>query len=227
MPLPQLKDLPGMPRGHASFSISVVLSYIVDWILIVGIALIGFGFHEVEPNHMPFSLTDISFSYPHIKDDTISTAVLAVVSLIAPAVLIAVVCLLLTPGASIDRSNSALDSRPPSKALLLRRKIWEWNAGWLGLALACAGAFMATEGLKDLYGMPRPDMLARCDPDLENVASFAVSGLGQRLQGAPTLVSWDICRNKADIVKNDAFVSFPSGHSSCIFMSFFAGDAQC
>ncbi|KAL4999618.1 PAP2 superfamily-domain-containing protein [Aspergillus recurvatus] len=185
MPLPQLKAFPALPRGHASFSISVFLSYILDWILIVGIALIGYGFHEVEPNHMPFSLTDITYSYPHTEDETISTSVLVVVSLIAPAVIIAA--------------------------------IWEWNAGWLGLGLACAGAFMATEGLKDLYGKPRPDMLARCDPDLENISAYAVGGLGQRLQGAPTLVSWDICRNKADLLKRDGFVSFPSGHSSLSF----------
>ncbi|CBF87777.1 hypothetical protein AN1292.2 [Aspergillus nidulans FGSC A4] len=185
MPLPGLKALPALPGGHASFSISVFLSYIVDWILIVGIALIGYGFHKVEPNHMPFSLTDVSYSYPYTEDETISTSVLVVVSLIAPAVIIVA--------------------------------IWEWNAGWLGLGLACAAAFMATEGLKDLYGKPRPDMLARCDPDLENIATYAVGGLGQRLQGAPTLVSWDICRNKADLLKRGGFVSFPSGHSSLSF----------
>ncbi|KAL4813675.1 PAP2 superfamily-domain-containing protein [Aspergillus spinulosporus] len=215
MPLPGLKALPALPGGHASFSISVFLSYILDWILIIGVALIGYGFHVVEPNHMPFSLTDVSYSYPHTEDETISTSVLVVVSLIAPAVVIVAVCLLLTPGQSIDRSGA--DPRSSSRALLLRRKIWEWNAGWLGLGLACAAAFMATEGLKDLYGKPRPDMLARCDPDLENIATYAVGGLGQRLQGAPTLVSWDICRNKADSLKRDGFASFPSGHSSLSF----------
>ncbi|KAL5045711.1 hypothetical protein BDW71DRAFT_183183 [Aspergillus fruticulosus] len=215
MPLPQLKAFPTLPGGHASFSISVFLSYILDWILIVGIALIGYGFHKVEPNHMPFSLTDVTYSYPYTEDETISTSVLVVVSLIAPAVLIAAVCLLLTPGQSIDRFGP--DLRSSSRALLLRRKIWEWNAGWLGLGLAFAGAFMGTEALKDLYGKPRPDMLARCDPDLGNIAAYAVGGLGRRLQGAPMLVGWDICRNKADSLKRDGFVSFPSGHSSLSF----------
>ncbi|KAL4796445.1 PAP2 superfamily-domain-containing protein [Aspergillus venezuelensis] len=211
--LTQLKEkaFPALPRGHTSFSIRVFLSYILDWISILAIALIGYGFHKVEPNHMPFSLDDIYFSYPYREDDTVSTAVLVVVSLIAPGVLIALICLLMTPGASLDRSDN------PSRMLLWRRKIWEWNVGWLGLALACAGAFMATEGLKDLYGKPRPDMLARCDPDIENIARYAVSGLGQRLQGAPTMVSWDICRNKADMLRMDGFMSFPSGHSSFSF----------
>ncbi|KAL4930140.1 phosphatase PAP2 family protein [Aspergillus undulatus] len=213
MALAQLKEkaFPAVPRGHARFSIRVFLSYILDWISILAIALIGYGFHKVEPNHMPFSLDDVYFSYPYVEDDTISTAVLVVVSLIAPGVLIAFFCLLFTPGASFDTSDS------PSRLLLWRRKIWEWNVGWLGLALACAGAFMATEGLKDLYGKPRPDLLSRCDPDVENIAAYAVGGLGQRLAGAPTLVTWGICRNKAKMVKMDGFVSFPSGHSSFAF----------
>ncbi|KAL2832064.1 PAP2 superfamily-domain-containing protein [Aspergillus cavernicola] len=204
-----IKAFPGMPNGHASFSTSLFLSYIFDWILIVGIALIGYGFHRVESNHMPFSLDDLNFSYPHKDKETVRTSVMVVVSLIVPAVIIAIVCLLLTPGASLSNSSS--------RALLWQRKIWEWNAGWLGLALACAGTFMATEGLKDLYGKPRPDMLARCDPDLSNIAAYAVSGLGERLAGAPTLVSWEICRNRADLLKLDGFVSFPSGHSSFSF----------
>lgn len=98
-----------------------------------------------------------------------------------------------------------------------RVKVWEWNAGWLGLALAVAGAFMATEGLKDLYGRPRPDMLARCDPDLSNIGDYVVGGLGGKVEGAPTVVSWEICRNRGKMLVVDGFVSFPSGHSSCEF----------
>ncbi|KAL2872126.1 phosphatase PAP2 family protein [Aspergillus lucknowensis] len=209
MALTSFKALPGLPGGHASISKSLFLSYILDWILIIGIALIGFGFHEVEPNHMPFSLTDASISYPHTKHETVRSSVMVVVGLIVPAVIIVLVSLLFTPGTSIGASAS--------KALIWRRKLWEWNAGWLGLGLACAGVWMATEGLKDLYGKPRPDLLARCDPDLSNIATHAVGGLGQRLEGAPTLVSWEICRNTADDLKWDGFASFPSGHSSFSF----------
>ena len=97
-------------------------------------------------------------------------------------------------------------------------KFWEWHAGWMGLGVALAGTFMATEGLKDLYGKPRPDMLARCDPDLSAVNDYAVSGLGGRIAGAPTMVTWEICRNKGDeMLKVDGFASFPSGHSSSEF----------
>ncbi|KAI9376791.1 PAP2 superfamily-domain-containing protein [Aspergillus egyptiacus] len=204
-----IKAFPAMPHDHASFSFGLFLSYIFDWILIVGIALIGYGFHKVEPNHMPFSLDDPAISYPYRGEDTVRTSVLVVVSLIVPAILIAFLSLIFTPGASLGET---------SRALSLRRKIWEWNAGWLGLGLACAGVFMATEGLKDLYGKPRPDMLARCDPDLSNIGAYAVGGLGQRLQGAPTLVTWEICQNRDDdVLRYDAFTSFPSGHASFSF----------
>lgn len=85
----------------------------------------------------------------------------------------------------------------------------------MGLGVAAAGVFMATQGLKALYGKPRPDMLARCDPDLSDIAAYAVGGLGPKLSGAPTLVTWKICQNKSDTVKVQGFSSFPSGHASC------------
>ncbi|PLB43964.1 acid phosphatase/Vanadium-dependent haloperoxidase [Aspergillus steynii IBT 23096] len=176
---------PMLANARVGISKRLVLSYIIDWIFIIGIALIGYGFSRVTPNHRPFALTDQSISFPYTEDETVRTSVLVVVSLIAPAVIIFL--------------------------------IWEWNAGWLGLGLSVAGVFMATQGLKALYGRPRPDMLARCDPDLSDIASYAVGGLGQRLTEAPTLVSWEICRNKSDDLKVNGFSSFPSGHSSIAF----------
>jgi membrane-associated phospholipid phosphatase len=219
----------------------VLISYIIDWVFIVyvyihtyqlltstlpirynvlthksrGIALIGYGFHKVTPNHHPFSLTDPSISFPYTTHETVSTAVLVVASLIAPAVIIVLVTLVFIPGSAVPggRSLRSLST--------WKYKVWEWNAGWLGLALAVAGAFMATEGLKDLYGKPRPDMLARCDPDLSDIGAYVVGGLGGRLDGAPRLVGWEICRNKGKMLVIDGFVSFPSGHSSCELLFLF------
>ncbi|EAW07861.1 phosphatase PAP2 family protein [Aspergillus clavatus NRRL 1] len=187
----------------------LVLSYILDWIFIVIIALIGFGFSRVIPNHHPFSLTELSISYPFAELETVRTSVMVVVSLIAPAIIIAILTLLLIPMSPKEKRVSRL--------ALWGYKLWEWNAGWMGLALACAGVWMATEGLKDLFGRPRPDMIARCDPDLSKIAAYAVGGLGEKLAGAPTVVTWEICRNKSDVLKNDGFSSFPSGHSSFSF----------
>lgn len=138
-----------------------------------------------------------------------SSAVLIIVGLVAPGVIVAVLSLLLVP------TPTALRGAP--FALIWRRKIWEWNAGWMGLGVALAATFMATEGLKDLAGKPRPDLLDRCDPDLSKVDMYTVGGLGADLPGAPRLVTAGICRNQAKELRIDGFVSFPSGHASFSF----------
>ncbi|ODQ72848.1 hypothetical protein LIPSTDRAFT_3216 [Lipomyces starkeyi NRRL Y-11557] len=173
------------------------------------VAGIGGGFATIQGNQEPFSLTDVNISLPEAAKDTVSTAVLIIVSLLAPAAIVVVVSFLSVP------SPRALRGAP--FALIWRRKIWEWNAGWMGLGVSVAAAFMATEGFKDLIGKPRPDLLARCDPDLSKIATYAVGGLGQTLAGAPTLVTAGICRNQGYSLVNDGFASFPSGHASFSF----------
>ncbi len=89
----------------------------------------------------------------------------------------------------------------------------------MGLGVALAGAFMVTEGLKDIYGKPRPDLLARCQPDLTRIAQYAVGGLGltnlgERYGEAPVVVDWHICSSPDDSTLSDGFASFPSGHAS-------------
>ena len=85
----------------------------------------------------------------------------------------------------------------------------------MGLALALAATFTATQGLKDLIGKPRPDLIGRCDPDLSKISTYAVGGLGALVQGAPTFVTYEICRNQGSDLKKDGFAAWPSGHSSC------------
>lgn len=171
------------------------------------VAGIGGGFAKIQGNQEPFSLTDMNISLPEAAKDTVSMPVLIIVSLLAPAAIVVAVSFLLVP------SPRALRGAP--FALIWRRKVWEWNAGWMGLGVSLAATFMATEGFKDLIGKPRPDLLARCDPDLSKIATYAVSGLGQTLAGAPTLVTAGICRNQDYSLVNDGFASFPSGHASC------------
>ncbi|KAL2011696.1 hypothetical protein VTN00DRAFT_4414 [Thermoascus crustaceus] len=193
-------------EGALHISKRLVLSYVIDWILIIATAAVGYAFGTIEPNHNPFSLTDLSISFPYAVHETVSGAVLVLAGLVAPAAVILIVTLLFIPGRTVDK-NTPL-------SLIWKRKLWEWNAGWMGLGVALAGVYMATQGLKNLYGKPRPDMLDRCKPDLSNIAAYAVSGLGGSLEGAPTVVTWGICQDKSDKLRMDGFVSFPSGHSS-------------
>jgi membrane-associated phospholipid phosphatase len=167
---------------------------------------VGGGLSKVDGNRHAFSLDDPSISYPYRLKDTVSFGVLLIVSIAAPAVIIGAISLIFVPGPTAVRGT------PPS--LIWRRKLWECYTGWMGLGVALAGAFMVTEGLKDIYGKPRPDLLDRCQPDLAKLAQFVVGGLGQQFGEAPLLVDSRICQQTDNSILRDGFASFPSGHSS-------------
>ncbi|TVY46102.1 Diacylglycerol pyrophosphate phosphatase [Lachnellula subtilissima] len=186
-------------------SIALALSYVFDWVIIIAAAGIGGAFSIITPNKRPFSLTNPEISFPHVEKEKISTAVLIVCSLVAPAVIIFLVAILLVPGPTVSKSTP--------KALIWKRKLWEWHTGWLGLALSLAAAFLITSGMKNLFGKPRPDLLSRCNPDLANAALYAVGGFGNPGEST-NLVSHTICQNKHKSVMNDGFRSYPSGHAS-------------
>ncbi|KAI9891805.1 MAG: hypothetical protein M1814_002370 [Vezdaea aestivalis] len=176
----------------------LVLSYILDWMGVIVIAAIGGGINGISGNRRPFSLTNPEISFPFTKEK-VSTVTLVMVSLVAPAAIIFLVCLLLVPGSTVPNTTP--------KSLIWRRKFWEWNTGWLGLALALASAFTFVQGTKNMFGKPRPDLLSRCMPDLSRLDSSRV-GWGNEL------VSWTICSQTDESIMKDAFRSFPSGHAS-------------
>lgn len=72
--------------------------------------------------------------------------------------------------------------------------------------------------VKNLIGKPRPDMLARCIPDLTNISQHAVGGFGDALgdfgNAGWMLVDQKICTQTNQSHLKDGFRSFPSGHSS-------------
>jgi len=82
--------------------------------------------------------------------------------------------------------------RKPSRASSLRRKLWEWNAGWMGFGLSLAIAFLISNGTKNLVGKPRPDLLARCNPDLSRTLNSTVGGVGNQVDEGINLVLWTI-----------------------------------
>ncbi|KAK3112092.1 hypothetical protein LTR53_011987 [Teratosphaeriaceae sp. CCFEE 6253] len=186
-------------------SIGLVLSYVADWIVIIAIAAAGGGLNFVKPNHRPFSLLDLSISYPYVPE-SISTLTLVLVSLIAPAIIILLIVAVLVPGPRATRSLG--------RGQAFRLKLWEFEKGWAGLALAVATAFFITQGSKNLFGKPRPDLLGRCQPDMNNIAAHVVGGFGQDISARWTLVTSAICTQGDTAVLNDGFRSFPSGHSS-------------
>lgn len=175
------------------------------------IAAVGGGWEYIYPYNRPFSPVDLTISYPFEHHETIPTWLLILVALVAPAGIIFVVCMVFVPGPTASRGTP--------KALIWRRKLWEWNIGWMGLALSLATAFMITQGMKLIFGKPRPDLLSRCQPDLTRIQETLVNPVVADVVNMNwVLVTSEICQNPdrsrgGELM--DGFKSFPSGHSSC------------
>jgi membrane-associated phospholipid phosphatase len=148
---------------------------------------------------------DLSISYP-VVEEQIPIGLLAVIALVIPAIIIFLIVAALVPGPRTTRGLS--------RKTMITRKLWEWEKGWAGLALALVVSFFNTQGMKNQFGKPRPSCIARCQPDLTNIQQYVVGGYGQDLDPRWTLVSADICKNPDAHLVNDAFKSFPSGHAS-------------
>ena len=149
-------------------------------------------------------MTDPTLSYPLTKE-TIPNSILVLLSLILPAAVILLISLFL--GLGPDHHN-------PTRTSSIRRKLWELNAGWMGLALALAVAFIISNGTKEVIGKPRPNLIARCNPDMSKALEAAVGGVGDQVDEGVKLYTWKICRNTGQVL-DEGFRSFPSAHSSC------------
>lgn len=124
---------------------------------------------------------------------------------IIPILVILVVTIIFVPGATVPRGTP--------KTLVWKRKLWELHVGWLGLALSLVLAWFFTQGMKNMFGKPRPDLLARCEPDIDGAADFVIGGFaGENVLGR--LYSADICQSNDKEKLDDGFRSYPSGHAS-------------
>ena len=83
----------------------------------------------------------------------------------------------------------------------------------MGLTMAYAIAFIIANGAKEVLGKPRPNLLARCSPDIAERLNATASGIGDQIEEGITLFDWRICRNTGPEL-DEGFRSFPSGHSS-------------
>lgn len=194
-----------MKSKMPSFSKRLAVSYTIDWLVIMLIAGFGGLFNYVEPYHRPFSLLDLSISYPLVPEFIPAHTAIFVTGM-TPALIIAIVVLAFVPGPRFCRTST--------RSQIIRLKFWEFEKGWAGLALALAVAFFVTQGMKNLFGKPRPNMLARCEPNLSNIAAHVVGGYGQHVDIRWSLVDIGICTTTRRRVLADGFRSFPSGHSS-------------
>lgn len=160
--------------------------------------------------HRPFSLTDDAIAYP-LKANIVSLPVVAIISLIGPAAVIVIVNL----GAAILGKPTKSQRDAFTRRGRMSGVAWETHAACLGLCIGLAVTLFITAGLKDMVGKPRPDLLARCRPDLANIDKYVVGGFGMNLDSeSPPLVSSAICQQTDKRLLDDGFASFPSGHAS-------------
>ncbi|KXX81719.1 Diacylglycerol pyrophosphate phosphatase 1 [Madurella mycetomatis] len=207
----------GGVRNKGKPSWVLTLSYVFDWAILVAFAVVGYILGDIEPNKRPFSLDDRNISFPYTVNETVPVWLLVIVGILAPAVIIIVICLVFVPGATVPRGTP--------KSMIWMRKLWEMHTGLLGLALSIVAAWFITNGMKNLFGKPRPDLLSRCQPDLQNVGDYIIGGLVTETSNGQ-LVSPRICQNTDRHVLDDGFRSYPSGHSSSsaaslIYLSLF------
>ncbi|KAL2014998.1 hypothetical protein VTK56DRAFT_6541 [Thermocarpiscus australiensis] len=195
----------------------VALSYASDWAILIIFGVVGYILGDITPNKRPFSLDDRNISFPYTEKETVPVWLLAIVAILVPIVIIAIICLIFVPGSTVPLGTP--------KSLIWKRKLWELHTGWLGLGLSIIAAWFITNGMKNLFGKPRPDLLSRCQPDLEHVAQYIVGGFVTQTANGQ-LVSPKICKNPDKGVLDDGFRSYPSGHSSSsaaglIYLSLF------
>ena len=67
--------------------------------------------------------------------------------------------------------------------------------------------------MKNMIGKPRPDLLARCEPDFQNASQYRIGGFAGEM-GPSVLYSSAICQQTDKAKLDDGFRSYPSGHSS-------------
>ncbi|KAF5669138.1 diacylglycerol pyrophosphate phosphatase [Fusarium heterosporum] len=196
--------LPKGLRGRR-FPVRLILSYISDWIVCFIFVGIGGWLDKVAPAKRPFSLVDPNISYPFAEHELVPAYLLFVLAIGFPFVIVAVISLIFVPGPTVPKGTP--------KKLIWQRKLWELHVGVLGLVLSLTLSWFFTSSMKNLFGKPRPDLLARCDPDWKNINKYLVGGFEwQSMTGQ--LVSADICQQKDKYKIDDGFRSYPSGHSS-------------
>ncbi|KAI1375548.1 acid phosphatase/Vanadium-dependent haloperoxidase [Hypoxylon crocopeplum] len=215
---------PSLQSRKSKLSTVVIGSYVFDWLILVVVGIIGVVLGNVAPNKRPFSLQDPNISFPFTVHETVTSALLLVCNAAIPVAVILIVVLIFVPGPTVPEGTP--------KSLIWKRKLWELHTGWLGLALSLISAWIITQGMKNLFGKPRPDLLSRCQPDIANVAQYIVGFHTPADDGTLNgpyngqLVSADICKNPDKHLLDDGFRSYPSGHSSSaaaglIYLSFF------
>lgn len=128
-----------------------------------------------------FSLDDRTLHFPHAETERVPVPMLFVYSLALPTILI-----LLSTIVNPHKTR--------------KQKLHQMHVSLLGLATSLMLTTFITDIIKNGYGRPRPDLIARCKPKEDTPEH--------------ELVSIKVCTERDHHTLYDGFKSFPSGHSS-------------
>lgn len=151
-------------------------------------------------------------SFRLTEDETVPNVTAGILYSTISVGVIILICLVFVPGSTVPKGTP--------QSLIWRRKLWELHAGLLGLGLSVGATWFITNGMKNMFGKPRPDFLSRCQPDVENMDKYIFGGNYLREGRATALVTADICTNTDAHMMDDGFRSFPSAHSSLSSATF-------
>ncbi|EEA21860.1 hypothetical protein TMatcc_008713 [Talaromyces marneffei ATCC 18224] len=200
-----------LPFSKKRLGARVIISYIFDYVFIIGFAAGFWVLDQIEPYHQHFSLENKSLQYPFAVKERITIQEALLISIASPLVVIILYTLVIDGLFSHHKSSSPDGSgrRKLTGPYRLKDRLWELNCGILGLFLSQGLAFVTTQILKNACGKPRPDLIDRCQP-APGSHDLPVFGLSNST----------ICTGDPVLIK-DGFRSWPSGHSSSSFAGLF------
>lgn len=163
--------------------------YIFDWIayVVILVASMVYG-STVPPRFHEFLVDNLDLMHSYVAEEETAVQVPLLVLLSA-----GVPILLVLACAAYNRAT-----------LSTSRMAWDVHIGMLTLLGAMATQLMITCVLKTICGLPRPDFLSRCVPDLS-------------IDQTSLLSTVDICTSINQHIVLEGFRSFPSGHLSTVF----------
>jgi len=151
-----------------------LLTFVFDWFLAL-LCLALFLIIEYGPIHpvdRDFNVLDLSISHP-MRKETVSTAVLIVISLIIPLAILMVLLLSSLTNRVSNQIHAALD----------------FNVAFLGLFQSWAASSLLVDFIKAVVGSLRPDFLARCVPDVTGLCTGDASLIREGRRSFPSLHS--------------------------------------
>ncbi|RPB27678.1 acid phosphatase/Vanadium-dependent haloperoxidase [Terfezia boudieri ATCC MYA-4762] len=185
--------------GYLRMPSRVKASYIFDYIIIVVLVIAFSALDKAEPFHQRFSVHNPSLQYPYADPERIAPWLAAVISVAFPAAVIILWTMVLDGLFSHHKLEARHRGYPRRGIYTMQERLWEMNAGILGLGLSVAALITIIGALKNLTGKPRPDVIARCKPRSFNEPPVGLTG-------------WEDCTGDPIVIR-DGFKSWPSGHS--------------